>query len=249
MAHQKHLIVAIILLGLFLTLPLASAKLTFPINFRNIFSVSSDKVSTSLLSNHRLTINNSIGQIAFWDENDNLTGDNALFWNNDAKMLGIGTNNPQVKLEIVGINESYLRFREVNTDHTYSTNFGFLKDSLGVLDTYIKNTCGRGAGCDLILDFPYGNVGIGTTSPSHRLDVAGKAYASEGFKLPVVDNGDVEVCNADIEGLVLIKKQNGANLSYRKVIICMQTGEGVYSWETLLSSSWGSYATKEVKSS
>jgi len=40
-----------------------------------------------------------------------------------------------------------------------------------------------------------------------------------------------------------------ANLSYRKVIICMQTGEDIYSWESLLTNSWGSYASKKVESS
>ncbi len=48
-----------------------------------------------------------------------------------------------------------------------------------------------------------------------------------------------------MEGLVLIKKQDGANLSSRKVIICMQTGDDSFSWESLLSTSWGAYASEK----
>ena len=64
-----------------------------------------------------------------------------------------------------------------------------------------------------------------------------------------VDYGDVPTCNEEAEGLVLIRKQDGTNLSYRKVIICMQIGEGIYSWESLLTSSWGGYAPEKEYSS
>jgi len=373
MINQKKFILSIILFGLFLTLPLASAKLTFPINFRNIFSVDS-KIASSpapLLSNDGLKIDNSMGQIAFWDEYNNLTGDDALFWDNDAKMLGIGTNgyptsplhvisnnfyrsmtienfmdsgmgikvkseansgsqyginiatktginghtagsayglvsqatgsggtsktygifvrardggtnwagyfaegnvkiednleignntffvdsvndnvgigtfDPSAKLEIVGVDNTFLRFQQQGQPEDYSTSFGFMNDNQLSMDTYIKNPCGKGMGCDLILDFPFGNVGISTTKPSYKLDVTGKVHASEGFKLPIIDYGDVGVCDESQEGLVLIKKQDGANLSYRKVIICMQTGDDSFSWESLLSTSWGAYASEK----
>jgi len=47
----------------------------------------------------------------------------------------------------------------------------------------------------------------------------------------------------------LIKKQDDANLSYRKVIICLKTGEDpysgvdIYSWESLLDTSLGPYVS------
>ena len=71
----------------------------------------------------------------------------------------------------------------------------------------------------------------------------------KGFKLLIIDNGDVPSCNAEEEGLVLIRKYDGANSSYRKVIICIKTGADIYSWESLLSTSWGPYASQKEESS
>jgi len=324
MINQKHFIVAIILFGLLLTLPLIEAKLTFPINFKNIFSVSSSRTpaSSSLLSNNRLKIDNSMGQIAFWNENNNLSGDNALFWDNGNKRLGIGVITPQNKLEVLdsiyatnpgGITTGHLdlgKFSDgtaviAKIKHYFSSSNAYLgfdgnndrivlmdatvgigtttpQNKLEVLDSiYATNPGGITTGhldlgkfsdgtaviakikhyfssSNAYLGFDGNNdrivlmdatVGIGTTNPQYKLDVTGKVHASEGFKLPIINTGNVPTCNAAEEGLVLIKKQDGVNLSSRKVIICMKTGEGIYSWESLLGTSWGSYASKEVESS
>lgn len=367
MINQKHFIVAIILFGLFLTLPLVEAKSLFPINFKNIFSISSDNVPSPILFNNRLKIDNSMGQIAFWDENSNLTGDNALFWDNENKRLGIGTINPEFKLTIedggiiakgtwnvgaslvtsgagarliwypkkaafrvgyvtgtqwddnnigsysVGMgydtmakgSSSVAMGYQTQTNSTgygsiamgshttaskdgaiamgsytianetastamgqgtkateqYATSMGYFTIANGIASTAmgreitvsgdysfgiaLNDQNGAIVSQNNVMSIMGGKVGIGTVSPSYKLDVAGKVYASEGFKLPIIDNGEVPVCNAEEEGLVLIRKQDGTNLSSRKVIICMQTGDDSFSWESLLSTSWGAYAAEK----
>ena len=178
MINQKHFIVAIILFGLFLVLPLVDAKLTFPINFRNIFSVSSNNNIKSLaLSNSRLKIDNFLGQIAFWDENNNLTGDDALFWDNENKRLGIGTASPSAQLEIKTVYSSpFLKFIDPlgnsiaylgNNDKLFVFGGGYVDDSNLV---YInQGMTFKTAGNSLFAIYG-GNVGIGTDNPQYKLN-------------------------------------------------------------------------------
>jgi hypothetical protein len=42
------------------------------------------------------------GQVAFWSSSDTISGDNQLYWDNENKKLGIGTNVPSEKLEVQG---------------------------------------------------------------------------------------------------------------------------------------------------
>jgi len=75
-------------------------------------------------------------------------------------------------LEVVGGPGSQIKVGMPETG--YSTSFSYEYDpESGMFDTYIRNPCGRGVGCDLILDFPYGNVGIGTTTPRSTLQIEG----------------------------------------------------------------------------
>jgi hypothetical protein len=98
--------------------------------------------------------------------------------------VGIGTMNPQEKLdvngnvvvrgnalEVIGGSGSYIKIG--NAGDGYWTTLSYESDGINGYDTYIRNPCGKADGCDLILDFPYGNVGIGTTSPAEKLDVIG----------------------------------------------------------------------------
>jgi hypothetical protein len=109
--------------------------------------------------------------------------------------VGIGTVNPTEKLdvngnvivrgdalEVVGGAGSYIK---IGTESEgYATTFSYESDtSSGMYDTYIRNPCGRGVGCDLILDFPCGNVGIGTPTPTEKLDVTGTVQMT-GFNMP-----------------------------------------------------------------
>ena len=64
----------------------------------------------------------------------------------------------------------------------YWTTFSYEYDG-SMYDTYIRNPCGKGVGCDLILDFPYGNVSIGSTEPKAKLHVEGDAYISDNLTI------------------------------------------------------------------
>lgn len=77
---------------------------------------------------------------------------------------------PGNALEVVGGAGSYIKVGMPPAG--YWTTFSYEYDG-SMFDTYIRNPCGLGMGCDLILDFPYGNVGIGTASPENKLHVTG----------------------------------------------------------------------------
>jgi hypothetical protein len=99
--------------------------------------------------------------------------------------VGIGTTEPEERLdvagnvlvrgkalEVTGGAGSYIKVGKPQIG--YSTTFSYEYDQAsGMFDTYITNPCGKGMDCDLILDFPYGNVGIGTTKPESALQVDG----------------------------------------------------------------------------
>jgi len=111
----------------------------------------------------------------------NTLGDSAIY--EEAGNVGIGTTGPEEKLDVdgkvivrgkalkvIGGPGSYLQVGMQPLG--YYTTFSYESDG-SMYDTYIRNTCGKGVGCDLILDFPYGNVGIGTTSPDEKVHVTG----------------------------------------------------------------------------
>jgi hypothetical protein len=51
---------------------------------------------------NQITGSGTTGQVSFFDSNSSITGNNDLYWNNSASKLGIGTNNPQEELHVVG---------------------------------------------------------------------------------------------------------------------------------------------------
>jgi hypothetical protein len=70
------------------------------------------------------TINNPVtgtgasGQVAFWNGTSSQTGDNGLFWDNTNKRLGIGTNAPTTRLDVIGTHIGsigLIRFRSSTT--------------------------------------------------------------------------------------------------------------------------------------
>jgi hypothetical protein len=141
-----------------------------------VTDVSAGSLSLETLGNDRLKIANN-GDISFYDD----TGTSqALFWDASAESLGIGTTSPANKLT-------------VTADDT------FAQDSSGqiVIKGSSNNSEKLSIGFDTTSDYGYiqaietdvaarsialnpfaGNVGIGTSSPSEKLEIAGAVSAS-----------------------------------------------------------------------
>ena len=124
----------------------------------------------------------------FTDTND--LGDSVIYEDSVTRNIGIDASDPQEKLDVdgnvivrgkalkvIGGPDSYI---QVGTPQLgYGTTFSYESDpTSGMFDTYIKNPCGKGVGCDLIIDFPFGNVGIGTNNPKTKLEINGSMKAA-----------------------------------------------------------------------
>ncbi|GIW67472.1 MAG: hypothetical protein KatS3mg096_340 [Candidatus Parcubacteria bacterium] len=93
----------------------------------------------------------SAGQVAFWTGTSNISGDNALFWDNINKRLGIGTISPQTSLHVAGNITANTFLGTINAANISSGQFG-------------ANTGGGNY-------YFMGNVGIGMTTPTAKLHV------------------------------------------------------------------------------
>ena len=142
---------------------------------------------------------NAGGDISFYED----TGTTAkFFWDASAESLGIGTTSPSAKLQIVGVTDrssmdgDLSSFQLVlngsgNTTGNYEGGIAFADGSTDPTAAISPVDAGTSARSDLAfgtgdstsiserMRITYdGNVGIGTTSPSEKLDVNGTAKAT-----------------------------------------------------------------------
>ncbi|NHF60808.1 hypothetical protein FK220_015745 [Flavobacteriaceae bacterium TP-CH-4] len=128
------------------------------------------------------SITGTTGSLFFADGSGVPTDNNTeLFWNASNNRLGIGTNNPQRKLDVSGevrsqgyansngtVDEpSYAFTNDSDTGMWRGGNTDFLRFSTGSVEALTIN--------------PSQNVGIGINTPSERLDVLGNIRASGDF--------------------------------------------------------------------
>lgn len=152
-----------------------------------------------------VTGSGSSGQVSFWSGTNTITGDNALWWDNTNKRLGIGTTTPQAKLEIVNgevwIFNNNQNPRILIGDNGFTGQYGFLQwdsnndyyriettgtNGLKINDNYVsigniypsQPLIVASGTTELFRVQSDGKVGIGTTAPAQVLDVAGNLQFS-----------------------------------------------------------------------
>lgn len=144
------------------------------------------------------------GSVLFAGTNGLLTQDNAtFFWDDTNKRLGIGTASPQNSLHIVGV--SAFRIERSGVGSVVFNNSNAMNGSVGgdlTIDPQqastgflfrprnSSNTAVNGLGIDR-----NGNVGIGTTSPTQKLNVV-LGFSNTGTS-PTFDGNTVAVFRAD----------------------------------------------------
>jgi len=124
----------------------------------------------------RFQIDHPTGDISFYED----TGTTAkFFWDASAERLGIGTSSPSSHLHIESASGSNAQLRIITGDTTSLSQliFGDSADSNvgGVQYNHTDNSMQfhiANVGEKMRMDSS-GNVGIGTTNPSHKLDVQG----------------------------------------------------------------------------
>jgi len=171
----------------------------------------------------------SAGQVAFWNAGNAIAGNNNLYWDNTNSRLGVGTNIPQARVHIEN-GELWLFNNGNNTrfvigDNGTTGQYGWLQwdSNLDLFRIDQSNAPGDGlklkgnfmtignVPVDEPLKVAYGmtelmrvtstgNVGIGTTTPAEKLDVAGN-FRLSGALMP---NGQ-----AGTSGQVLVSQGAG----------------------------------------
>ena len=113
---------------------------------------------TGVAPTKRMTVGTN-GDVSFYED----TGTTAKFvWDASAESLGIGTGSPSAKMHVISTNEDHIRFGY--SDASYATIKR--RNSDGRIGIGTQNN-------DHLVINTSGNVGIGTASPSEKLDVRG----------------------------------------------------------------------------
>jgi hypothetical protein len=124
-----------------------------------------------------ITGSGSAGQATFWTGASAISGDNAFFWDNTNKRLGINTATPGVRLDIHGTgviaqfngtttNNAYLDFQNAGTTQWRIGNaYNGALQSFSIINAGLTNP--------VFFILQNGNVSIGGTNPTNKFDVIG----------------------------------------------------------------------------
>lgn len=161
------------------------------------------------------------GQAAFWSTSTTISGDNAFFWDNTNKRLGINTNTPGVRLDVhgtgviqqlngTGLNNSYLDFQQAGSTQWRIGNFY----NAGVQQFSIFNA---GGASNVFTILQNGSVGIGinpTWLVSAYLGGANGAYMqfANGTTGPAQTNGTLYGVDGSGNGTIQVQGSFNFNL-------------------------------------
>jgi hypothetical protein len=116
-----------------------------------------------------LTGSGASGQVPYFTSSSILASSSNFFWDNTNKFLGIGTSTPGTALELKVLNGNGLRLVNAgSSDKTW--DFVVSGNDLRINETSVVATITFEAG---------GNVGIGTTDPTSKLEVNGDILVSK----------------------------------------------------------------------
>ena len=131
--------------------------------------------SVSTLTNP-VTGTGTAGQVAYWSSTSAITGESNLFWDATNNRLGIGTASPQAPLHVIAASSA---------DNALIQEWSYTSGTTDQYSLMLKQTITSGVcrynfsmvnnnvAYDNVLVLDRGNVGIGTTSPTSRLQVSG----------------------------------------------------------------------------
>ena len=167
------------------------------------------------------------GQVTFWNSINAVTGDNAFFWDNTNKRLGVGTTTPAYKLEISEDSADILNLYRPNSstaaasflDFNFNTADG-TKAVYARIRSDVETNTNSGQGGDLSFHTANagtitevmrltenGNVGIGTASPAFKTTIYSDS-TTDSFPLVVGQpNAANEFVGIGLSGFV---SSNGA---------------------------------------
>ncbi len=193
------------------------------------------------------------------------------------KKVGIGTNNPGFKLEVTNNLDSYIGLDQnggFNVLRFGSINGGSRTTNWKIHDQHVNGSSQglvfQDQSLQTILKLAQdGNVGIGTTSPAHKLTVTGDIDYSQLTKLDMMENSKAYIRAADMMfghstrrgslGRVLVDGGDGAiHLNYQSdwsktqinggsIFLTGSTGIGTFNLAGYMLAVNGNIRAKEVK--
>ena len=137
--------------------------------------------------------------------------------------VGIGTTSPDFKLDVNGdvrIEEKHNLFFG-GTGPT-DPNWGMNNNQSGDFTIFEGSS-----GARFVIENG-GNVGIGTTSPRAKLDVAGGVKVAD----------DTDTASANKVGTLRYRYVPGSPKNFSYVDMCMQTGASSYAWVNIVQNVW-----------
>jgi hypothetical protein len=141
----------------------------------------------------------SAGQVAYWIDSTNLGGSNDHFWDTTYNRVGIGTAAPDCKLHVkksgsqVALSISDVAIFQNSGASGDNAYVRILSDEGGKAVLQFgneDNAAKQSIACDNAndeMEITAGKVGIGTTTPNEKLEVAGKIRANTAFNVNGTD--------------------------------------------------------------